>query len=369
MSSIYVHLPWCEQKCPYCDFNSHVRDERAEDQYVAALLNDLACDAQWIDSPIDTVFFGGGTPSLFSADSIDRILRGLDQTIGFAQDPEITLEANPGSAEQAKFQGFQAAGVNRLSIGVQSFDNTQLKTLGRIHDASHATGAVKAAQRAGFKRINIDLMHGLPDQTVSAALSDLDQALDLGVEHLSWYQLTLEPNTAFYKHPPPLPVEDVLADIQDAGLARIAQAGLAQYEISAFSRPGAECRHNLNYWRFGDYLGIGAGAHGKLTRDTQVMRSQKTRMPESYLKHYAHGAPHQFKAVDTDQLAFEFMLNQLRLKSGCDESHFEQATGLPLDSIQQNLKSCRQLGLIEPERIQTTDLGWRYLNDVIERFL
>ena len=369
MSALYVHLPWCEQKCPYCDFNSHVRDQRSEADYVAALLNDLKSDAPYATQPVETVFFGGGTPSLFSVQAIDAILTGVDQQLGIASHAEITLEANPGSAEQAKFAGFRAAGVNRLSIGVQSFDDEKLVTLGRIHDSETAKNAIRAAQSAGFQRINIDLMHGLPGQTVTGALADVDQALAFECEHLSWYQLTLEPNTAFYKHPPVLPQEEHLADIQDAGLARLTQAGLVQYEVSAFSRPGAQCRHNLNYWRYGDYLGIGAGAHGKVTHQGQVHRSQKTRLPEHYIQHYAQGAPPRFSPVESDQLPFEFMLNQLRLREGCEVEHFEEATGLDIACIDPALQRCRDQGLMHPSRLQVTDLGWRYLNEVIERFL
>ena len=370
MSAVYVHIPWCEQKCPYCDFNSHVRAQQPESDYIDALINDLSADADYINNPVETVFFGGGTPSLFSPTSIGQILEGIDRHIGFAHDPEITLEANPGSAEQSKFEGFRAAGVNRLSIGIQSFNDPHLRVLGRIHDSANAVSAIKQAQDAGFERINLDLMHGLPEQSVEQALSDLRQALSMGCEHLSWYQLTLEPNTAFYKHPPPLPAEDTLADIQEAGQALLHQAGFNSYEVSAWSQPGRECRHNLNYWRFGDYLGIGAGAHGKLTHQGQVLRSQKTRMPESYLAQYSKaGAPPVFKPVAPDQLPFEFMLNQLRLRQGCDQAHFEDATGLDIAVIEAGLAQARSRGLMHPERLQVTDLGWRYLNDVVGFFL
>jgi len=369
VSAVYVHLPWCEQKCPYCDFNSHVREQRSEADYVRALINDLAVDAEFVHHPVTTIFFGGGTPSLFAPDSIEKILQGIDQKIGIAHDAEITLEANPGSAEQAKFAGFKAAGVNRLSIGVQSFNDEHLQILGRIHDAEHAHQAVAKAKAAGFDRINVDLMHGLPHQSVAQAQDDLHQALGLDCEHLSWYQLTLEPNTAFYKHPPPLPAEDTLADIQEAGQQLLNQQGFQAYEVSAWSQAGAECRHNENYWKFGDYLGIGAGAHGKITHQGRILRSQKTRMPDSYLAHYATGAPHRFSTVDRDQLPFEFMLNQLRLRRGCDEDHFEAATGLAIQTIAPALKLARQRGLMEPGRLQATALGWRYLNDLVEHFL
>ena len=369
MSAVYVHLPWCEQKCPYCDFNSHVRETRDEQVYVDALIQDLAVDASQLQSPVHSVFFGGGTPSLFKPSSIHRIIESIDTHCDLMPDAEITLEANPGSAEQTKFKGFRGAGVNRLSIGIQSFDNHQLQKLGRIHNANQASNAVKAAQDAGFDRINIDLMHGLPEQSPAHAMEDLRQALRLGTEHLSWYQLTLEPNTAFYKQPPPLPSEDALAEIQDQGLALLRDSGLIQYEVSAFAKAGAPCRHNLNYWNYGDYLGIGAGAHGKLTLDGQVLRSQKTRLPEHYMQHYRSGAPPVFQAVETQAIPFEFMLNQLRLRQGCSEAEFAARTGLNISALEPALSKARAQGLIVADRIQTTDLGWRFLNEVIERFL
>ena len=369
MSAVYVHLPWCEQKCPYCDFNSHVRETRDEQAYVDALIQDLAVDASQLQSPIRSVFFGGGTPSLFQPSSIQRIIESIDNLCDLMSDAEITLEANPGSAEQSKFKGFRNAGVNRLSIGIQSFDNHQLQKLGRIHNANQAADAVKAAQDAGFDRMNIDLMHGLPEQSPAQAMADLEQALKLCTEHLSWYQLTLEPNTAFYKQPPPLPSEDTLAEIQDQGLTLLHEAGLIQYEVSAFAKADAQCRHNLNYWNYGDYLGIGAGAHGKVTLDGQVLRSQKTRLPEHYMQHYRSGAPPVFHAVEPEAIPFEFMLNQLRLRQGCSEAEFAARTGLGIQALEPALSIAREQGLIDPDRIQTTDLGWRFLNEVIERFL
>lgn len=277
---IYVHLPWCERKCPYCDFNSHETPALPEQRYVDALLKDLDNDASWVDRPATSIFFGGGTPSLFSAGAIGQILDGIERRIGFAPDIEITLEANPGSAEVAKFQGFRAAGVNRLSIGVQSFNADALKHLGRVHDPEQAKSALQAVTAAGFDNFNVDLMHGLPGQTQAQARDDLEQAIDSGASHLSWYQLTIEPNTVFYKQPPVLPDEDALIDIQDMGWALLAQAGFEHYEISAFCRPGCPARHNLTYWNFGDYLGIGAGAHGKLTDSGAFYAAKKPACPK-----------------------------------------------------------------------------------------
>ena len=365
---LYIHLPWCERKCPYCDFNSHETSDIPESRYVSALLNDLRSDAE-LGRPITSIFFGGGTPSLFSAHAIGQILSGAEAILGFAPDIEITLEANPGSSETAKFQGFKAAGVNRLSIGVQSFDRESLVRLGRVHNPDQARNALTAAHRAGFDNFNIDLMHGLPGQTPDQAERDLNIALDHQPTHLSWYQLTIEPNTAFYKHPPALPEEDHLVAIQDHGWALLGQAGFEHYEISAFCRPGRAARHNLTYWNFGDYLGIGAGAHGKLTRDGTVYRSQKTRMPNAYMDQFATGAPAAFNAVDPSEVPFQFMLNQLRLRAGADESQFQRQTGLALSSVQSTLDHLRAKGLIEPHRLQATDLGWQYLNDVLEAFL
>lgn len=375
--SLYVHIPWCVRKCPYCDFNSHEDKSIPEQEYVAQLLRDLQQDLSYVQGrALQTVFFGGGTPSLFSGESIKNILDGVRESIPFADDIEITLEANPGTAEAEKFRDFRAAGINRLSIGVQSFQSHHLQALGRIHDSAQAVQAVALAQAAGFGRINIDLMHGLPDQTVDEALADLQQALDLGVSHLSWYQLTIEPNTAFYSQPPVLPVDDTLWDIQQAGLALLQQHGFSQYEVSAFARnlegSSQQCRHNLNYWQFGDYLGIGAGAHGKVTLpgEGRILRYSKTRLPRHYLERQSGLVAEQHDLAATD-LPFEFMMNALRLADGVPAALFGERTGLALDSIRTQWQGLRRQGLVadNPARLQASRQGYLFLNDVLTRFM
>ncbi len=375
--SLYIHIPWCVRKCPYCDFNSHAAgSELPEAEYVAALLDDLDLDLDEAqDRELQSIFFGGGTPSLFPARAIGAILDGVNRRLDFSRDIEITLEANPGTAEQAKFSGFRAAGVNRLSIGVQSFNAAHLRHLGRIHDRDEAIAAVDMARRAGFDNINLDLMHGLPQQDVDDAAADLRSAIALAPEHLSWYQLTIEPNTEFFKRPPPLPADDTLAAIQDAGIALLADAGFAQYEVSAYARDGRRARHNLNYWEFGDYLGIGAGAHGKLTgRDGHIRRTQKTRLPKDYLAttdDSRDGGKRQATAIERSELPFEFMLNALRLTEGVPAALFTARTGLPLALIADDLDRLRQRGLLLPDRSRLTasPLGQRFLNSVITEFL
>ena len=367
--SLYIHIPWCERKCPYCDFNSH-RSEGAlpEAAYVHALLTDL--DAQ-LDSvqgrEILSIFIGGGTPSLFSGDSMARILEGVSQRLQLAPDCEITLEANPGSAEADKFKAFAAAGVNRLSLGIQSFNDLSLQALGRVHDSREARAAVEMAQEAGFSSVNLDLMHGLPGQGVDDACADLDTAIAFGTEHLSWYQLTIERNTAFYSQPPTLPLEDALAEIQDEGEARLAAASFENYEVSAFARNGQVCRHNINYWEFGDYLGIGAGAHGKLTGAGGVWRTARRRQPDDYLQRPSGKREQLSPAI----LRGDFMLNALRLSAGFDPALFPQRTGLPLANVDPILQSlaARKLLRVEPQRIQATPLGRRFLDAVIGEFL
>lgn len=371
--TLYVHLPWCVRKCPYCDFNSHaMRDELPESEYIDALLADLNEEASRVAGrSVHAIFFGGGTPSLFSASGIGRILDQACSALALSNDCEITLEANPGTVESGRFAGFRAAGVNRLSIGVQSFDPAALSALGRVHDDVAARHALDEARRAGFDRINIDLMHGLPGQTVTGALRDVEEALAFDPGHVSHYQLTLEPNTAFHRDPPVLPDEDTLADIQDACHQRLADAGYDQYEISAWARAGQACRHNLNYWHFGDYLGIGAGAHGKLTlKDGQVTRRWKKRHPKAWTTPdgtWVEGEA----ALDTDTLAFEFMLNALRLRAGFTESLFEAHTGLQFDQVQGKLAQAQARGLMEntDEHWQPSALGWRFLNDLQALFL
>ncbi len=369
--SLYIHVPWCVRKCPYCDFNSHAHSgELPEQAYLAALLSDLEHEALRVHGrPIETVFIGGGTPSLMSPEFFRDLFRGLGQRLTFTDDAEITLEANPGTVEQGRFLGFREAGINRLSIGIQSFDPVQLRTLGRIHDADAAHRAVEAALAAGFNNFNLDLMHGLPGQTPEAAVADLEAALAWRPPHLSWYQLTLEPNTEFYSRPPVLPDDDRLSDIYDAGAKTLRDGGYTDYEVSAWSRPGKASRHNLNYWRFGDYLALGAGAHGKTThRDGTVERYWKTRQPEAYLNrigNYVAGT----QLVSHDELPLEYMMNVLRLSEGVPETMYTELTGLPLDSIAAILQRLRTENLLHPGRIQATEQGKRYLNSLLERFL
>jgi len=382
--ALYVHVPWCVRKCPYCDFNSHeagaALPERA---YVDAVLDDLARDLRWQPAlagrEICSVFIGGGTPSLFSASAYERMFNGLRESLRFADDAEITLEANPGTVEQRKFRDYRALGINRLSIGVQSFDAHHLQALGRIHGRAEALRAADAARTAGFDNFNLDLMHGLPLQTPEGALRDLEQAIALQPAHLSWYQLTLEPNTVFYTQRPALPDDDTLADIEDAGFARLAAAGFMRYEISAFARPGMQCRHNRNYWEFGDYLALGAGAHGKVTQpDGRVLRYRKTRLPRDYLQAASRigvntGNPYTSESatVDTAELPFEFMLNALRLTAGVDAALFTARTGLPAAAISDACAGLRARGLLqdEPGRLACTAAGLRFLNDVLDAFV
>lgn len=375
--SLYVHMPWCVKKCPYCDFNSHgLRGEPPYEAYIDALLSDLDADlADFAEAiggrRIQTVFFGGGTPSLFSADQVARFLDGARERIAFAENAEVTLETNPGTVEHGRFDGYLAAGVNRLSFGIQSFDDEKLKRLGRIHSASEASDAVKLAQDAGFQRINVDLMYALPGQDLAGAIADVDQAIALAPAHVSHYQLTLEPNTAFAANPPPLPADDDAWAMQEACEARLAAGGFAQYEISAYARPGEQSRHNLNYWRFGDYLGIGAGAHGKIS-NVDVRRRWKTRHPNAYLT--AAGTPARIGGdtiVAMADLPFEYMLNALRLVDGVELAGFAQTTGLSLQAIATPLAEGIRRGWLrdEPGRLHTTPLGQRFLNDVIESFM
>lgn len=370
--SLYVHIPWCVRKCPYCDFNSHEAQQALpEDAYIRALIEDLEQDLHYVqEREIESLFFGGGTPSLFSARGMNTLLTALRDRLVFADDCEITLEANPGTFEQDKFAGFLNAGINRLSLGVQSFQNEPLQALGRIHDGGEALRAITAAQAVGFERINVDLMHGLPQQTATQALTDIRTALDQGISHLSWYQLTIERNTAFYSQPPALPDEDTLTDIQAQGLAAIADYGLRPYEVSAYATGGQACRHNLNYWLFGDYLALGAGAHGKITfaDSRQVWRYQKTRLPEHYLQR-ALSRTSQQEAID--HLAFEFMMNALRLNRGFTPGDFEARTGLAIGEVSPTLASLQADGLLEKSngRYHCSARGRQFLDDVVARFL
>lgn len=374
--SLYIHIPWCVRKCPYCDFNSHEDKTIPEQAYVTRLLHDLQEDLHFVQGrTLNSIFFGGGTPSLFAAESIAAILTGVQQHIAFAPDIEITLEANPGTAEAKKFHGFRDAGINRLSIGIQSFHAMHLQKLGRIHDGEQAIAAVRMAQAAGFERINIDLMHGLPEQTIEQALTDLQQAIDLGVTHISWYQLTIEPNTVFYRQPPVLPEDELLWDIQQAGLDLLQQNHFVQYEVSAFAKSGVsavnqQSRHNLNYWQFGDYLGIGAGAHGKMTlpQENRIVRYSKTRLPRHYLQPEPHVSQHDLTAED---LPAEFMMNGLRLRNGVPAALYNARTGQPLTQIDTVWQQLRSQGLMtdDAQRLATTEKGFLFLNDVIAAFM
>jgi oxygen-independent coproporphyrinogen-3 oxidase len=373
--SLYVHIPWCVKKCPYCDFNSHgLKGALPEKAYVEALLRDLDQDLPRVAGRVvQTVFFGGGTPSLFSADSIGRILEGLRSRLPMAADAEITLEANPGTVEQGRFAAYKSVGVTRLSIGVQSFDPKKLEVLGRIHSGEEARHAAEQAHAAGLSNFNLDLMYALPKQELSEALADLEQAVALKPAHLSHYQLTVEPNTLFAVHPPLLPEDEAVWTMQQACQAFLAGHGYAQYEISAYAQAGRQARHNLNYWRFGDYLGIGAGAHGKLTDASgPVTRLWKLKHPDAYLE--SAGTPKSLGGVSVvaeGELAFEFMLNRLRLTEGFTAREFETATGLSMAGIAGPMERALQLELLEV----TTD-GWKvssrghnYLNDLQSLFL
>lgn len=371
--ALYIHIPWCVRKCPYCDFNSHAAGPSLpEEEYVDALLADLDQDLSHVHGrELTSIFFGGGTPSLFSAKALGRLLQGVQQRVPFAGDIEITLEANPGTFEQAKFRDYRSLGINRLSIGVQSFQEAKLKALGRIHNGDEAIRAADMARAAGFDNFNLDLMHGLPEQSIEDALFDLRTAIAQGPTHLSWYQLTMEPNTVFWSQPPQLPEDDLLWDIQEAGQALLAAEGYAQYEVSAYARTGRQARHNLNYWSFGDFLGIGAGAHAKLSApDGRIVRSWKTRLPKDYLdpaKAFQAGE----RVLDAEELPFEFLMNVLRLTEGAPAALFEQRTGLPLASLEQARREAeaRQLLQSDPQRLVATREGQLFLNDLLQHFL
>ncbi len=375
--SLYVHIPWCVKKCPYCDFNSHeVRGkspgEAPEQDYVPALIADLelALPQIW-GRRVYSVFFGGGTPSLFSARAIEELLAAFRARLNLAADAEITLEANPGTFESAKFRDYRACGVNRLSIGIQSFNPAKLQALGRIHDGEEARRAIGIAQ-AYFDNINLDLMYALPQQTLAEAEQDIDTAQGFGTTHLSAYHLTLEPNTLFYRHPPPLPDPELAADMQDMIEARLARGGYLNYETSAFARPGRECRHNLNYWRFGDYLGIGAGAHSKLSFPDRILRQMRYKQPREYLQKTAAGlAVQEEHVVSPRDLGFEFMMNALRLAEGFEVALFAERTGMPISAVERPLREAVQRGLIARDhvRIAPTKRGQRFLNDLLQLFL
>jgi putative oxygen-independent coproporphyrinogen III oxidase len=376
--SLYVHLPWCERKCPYCDFNSYEpRSGLPEQAYVQALLKDLDAEAGLAQGRrVNRVFIGGGTPSLFSGDSIRTLLDGIRVRIELAADVEITLEANPGSVEARRFAAFHEAGVNRLSIGIQSFRDQQLRAIGRVHGRDEALRAAAIAREAGFDNLNLDLMYGLPDDDADGdgALHDLHTAIALQPQHLSWYQLTLEPETAFHRRPPPLPADDDIAAIEHRGRALLAVHGFARYEISAYARAGARCAHNLNYWTFGDYIGIGAGAHGKLTQpgSSGITRRAKVRNPRTYMIVAGDAAVVTVEHVSQPHaLALEFMMNALRLTDGFDLTDFEQRTGISRDVIAAPVAEAARRGWLETDRhsISPTPAGLRFLNAVLELFV
>ena len=373
--SLYIHMPWCVRKCPYCDFNSHaVPDGKLsldlEQQYLHALVADFKTQLHFAQGRhIHSVFIGGGTPSLISAQGYMWLFTQLKSLLSFEDDCEITLEANPGTLEHEPFKDYLEAGISRLSLGVQSFNSEQLSKLGRIHSNDDAILAIRHAKQAGFTRLNVDLMHGLPEQSLSEALLDLQLAVENGATHISWYQLTIEPNTVFFRTQPILPQDEVLEDIQAAGEEYLKAQGFINYEVSAW-RKELPSAHNLNYWQFGDYLAIGAGAHGKVTQADGVYRFQKTRLPKDYLAKVP--AEHvQYKRIEQDELPFEFMMNALRLNEGVEARLYQERTGLDLKTLQPILSGLRerQLMVVDPNRLACTEKGHIFLNSVLEEFL
>ena len=371
--SLYIHIPWCVRKCPYCDFNSHeAHGSVPEKEYVAALVRDLelALPLIW-GRKVYTVFFGGGTPSMLSGESVAEILRNVRMLLPLDLGAEITLEANPGTVEAARFAAYRDAGVNRLSLGIQSFNDAHLKALGRIHTAGEARRAIEIAQRH-FDNINLDLMYALPKQSLEQALQDVQTALAFAPQHLSCYHLTLEPNTLFHRNPPSLPDDDASSDMQQLIEELLAAHGYQHYETSAFALPKRQSRHNLNYWQFGDYLGIGAGAHSKLSFHDKVIRQARHKQPQAYMEQVAKGTPLQSEhEVGRDELAFEFMMNALRLNQGFDSVLFQERTSLPLLNIRRELEEAERRGLLvrDHQRIAPTRFGQRFLNDLLEIFL
>lgn len=369
--SLYIHIPWCVQKCPYCDFNSHaLKGEVPHDDYVAHLLADLDADLPLVSGrEIRTIFIGGGTPSLLSAEAMQTLMDGVRARIPVAADAEVTMEANPGTVEADRFSGYQKAGINRISIGVQSFGDDKLIRLGRIHDAGEAKRAARLAATLGLRSFNLDLMHGLPEQHLGEALSDLRQAIELAPPHLSWYQLTIEPNTSFGSRPPVLPDDDLLWDIFSQGHQLLTQAGYVQYETSAYSKPGFQCQHNLNYWRFGDYLGIGCGAHGKISfTDGRILRTVKTKHPRGYMEgRYLD----QQNEVATEDRPFEFFMNRFRLLEAMPRRDFTDYTGLPESVVRPQIEAALNAGEISETAThwQITEHGKLFLNTLLERFL
>ena len=372
--SLYIHLPWCLHKCAYCDFNSHATsiNQFPETEYVKVLITDLTQHANQIGTrKIQSIFIGGGTPSLFSPESIHKILSACRQTLTLSEQCEITLETNPGTFEYQKFSEFLSAGINRISIGAQSFNDHHLAALGRIHNASEAEHAIDTARSIGFKNINVDIMFGLPDQSIEEALADIRHACQRPVDHISYYQLTLEPNTIFHRFPPSIPSSDTSWEIQKNGIQMLADEGFSRYEVSAYSR-NMNCIHNLNYWQYGDYLGIGAGAHSKISFQDSVIRFQKPRQPESYMHAVSTNTQTvQYRNLGSDDLIFEFMLNSLRLAEGFSVDTFLAATGVEWQSIEAEIMQLveKQWLIVENSQVKTTPLGYRFLDEVVEKFL
>ena len=372
--SLYIHIPWCIKKCPYCDFNSHaVKGDTPEAAYIDALLKDLVKDVQRyaITRPITSIFIGGGTPSLFSPESINRLLRGIEQQLTLKSDIEITLEANPGTFESHKFAEFRALGINRLSIGIQTFNDTLLTRLGRVHSGGEALKAAEIAQQSGFDNFNLDLMFGLPGANPDDSQSDVATAISLKPTHISFYQLTLEPNTYFHKFPPQLPNDELIFDTQKRGQQLLAAHGYQQYEVSAYSQSGLQCKHNVNYWQFGDYLGIGAGAHGKITQTLPqaIIRTVKPKSPEQYLSDtHKQGSA---TAIHVTELPLEFIMNQLRLKQGFTAENYFSSTGLSITTLEPALSASLQQGLLSYEqgRYLCSEQGWNFMDNILEKFM
>jgi oxygen-independent coproporphyrinogen-3 oxidase len=372
--SLYIHIPWCIQKCPYCDFNSHaIKSDTPEAEYIAALLNDLSLDIQLynITRPINSIFIGGGTPSLFSPESIDRLLQGIGRQLELKEDLEITLEANPGTFESHKFAEFRMLGINRLSIGIQSFNDSLLKKLGRVHSGQEAIHAAEIAHQSGFDNFNLDLMFGLPGADPDSSKIDIETAISLKPSHISFYQLTLEPNTWFHKFPPKLPDDEIIFKTQKQCQQVLAEHGYRQYEVSAYSKQGRQCQHNVNYWQFGDYLGIGAGAHGKITQELphRIIRSFKPKSPEKYLidSHQNGGT----EVIGVGELPLEFIMNHLRLKQGFTLQGYQAATGLGIATLEPALSDCVKQNLLvqQHNHYYCSERGWNFLDNILEKFI
>lgn len=372
--SLYVHIPWCIEKCPYCDFNSHkLKGEIPEQEYLTALIDDLKQDLSFVQGRhLFSIFIGGGTPSLISAPGIQWLLENIQHLIPFSENIEITLEANPGAIENQKIADFKTAGINRFSFGVQSFQQDKLTKLGRIHGVEEAKTAAKQAHNVGMKTFNLDLMHGLPNQTLEDAMSDLATAIALKPTHLSWYQLTIEPNTQYFSHPPTLPDDETLWEIQEAGVKLLAKHGYNQYEISGYSQDNWQCQHNLNYWRFGDYLGIGCGAHGKISLplENKVLRTTKIKHPKGYLDPQ-RAYMDDYNTVPKEELVFEYMMNRLRLMENIPLAEFEDYTGLARSVLDKQLQQAAEKSLmrVSADTCQVTPLGHRYLNELLTMFM